>query len=52
MFIEKNKIKAMFVASVIAITSSPVGAVDWIMASGYPDSNFMTKKHKRIYQRC
>lgn len=37
-------LRMRFVLAALAVLlSSPAGAADWIMASGYPDSNFHTK---------
>ena len=43
MFVQKKILKAVLIGATIALSSGSAGAVDWIMASGYPDSNFMTK---------
>jgi len=37
-------------AAVAAMVASPAAAVDWIMASGYPDSNFHTKNIKTFIE--
>ena len=43
MIVQKKTLKAVLIGSVITLLSGSAGAVDWIMASGYPDSNFHTK---------
>lgn len=37
-------------AAVAALVAQPAAAVDWIMASGYPDSNFHTKNIKMFIE--
>ena len=43
MIVQKKTLKAVLIGAVITLLSGSAGAVDWIMASGYPDSNFHTK---------
>tara|TARA_R110002096_G_scaffold116462_4_gene252269 strand:+ start:230 stop:1201 length:972 start_codon:yes stop_codon:yes gene_type:complete len=39
----KMSIKGALLGAAMAMAAVPAAAVDWIMASGYPDSNFHTK---------
>jgi TRAP-type C4-dicarboxylate transport system substrate-binding protein len=38
-----NMLRAAIVGGALAIASGPAAAVDWIMASGYPEENFLTR---------
>jgi TRAP-type C4-dicarboxylate transport system substrate-binding protein len=39
----RSALRAGALATALAACSAPASAVDWIMASGYPDGNFLTK---------
>ncbi|MGF1528899.1 MAG: TRAP transporter substrate-binding protein [Candidatus Competibacterales bacterium] len=41
--IKRVKSPSLLAVLLAAMTTAPALAVEWIMASGYPDSNFMTK---------
>ena len=43
MRIGKTKLMSAVVGAAMALTAVPAGAVEWIMASGYPDNNFHTQ---------
>ena len=48
MFLRKKSLKAALVGTAIALASGSAGAVDWIMASGYPASNFHTQNIQKF----
>ncbi|NQW08541.1 MAG: TRAP transporter substrate-binding protein [Alphaproteobacteria bacterium] len=50
MRIGKNLLRSAVVGAALALTAMPVGAAEWIMASGYPDSNFHTQNIKQFIE--
>ena len=48
MLLRKKSLKAALVGAAIALASGSAGAVDWIMASGYPASNFHTQNIQKF----
>ena len=48
MFLKKKTLNAALIGAAIALASGSASAVDWIMASGYPASNFHTQNIQKF----